>query len=93
MSEMTFRGLEILDLGIMARVGVRKVGEIDGLEESNWEEWAKHVRGGTSARAEHRRSGDPGLWVRHKSNYKDGRVIVYALTNIHVPVRRELVWI
>jgi len=35
MSEMTFRGLEILDLGIMARVGVRKVGEIDGLEESN----------------------------------------------------------
>jgi hypothetical protein len=24
---------------------------------------------------------------------KDGRVIVYALANIHVPVSRELVWI
>ena len=32
MSGMTFRGLEIWDLGIMARVGVRKVGEIDGLD-------------------------------------------------------------
>ena len=31
MSEMTFRGLEIWDLGIMTRVGVRKLGEIDGL--------------------------------------------------------------
>jgi hypothetical protein len=30
MSEMTFRGLEIWDLGIMTRVGVRKLGEIDG---------------------------------------------------------------
>jgi hypothetical protein len=32
LSEMTlaFRGLEIWDLGIVARVGVRKVGEIDG---------------------------------------------------------------
>ena len=30
LSEMTFRGLEIWDLGIMARVGVSKVGEIDG---------------------------------------------------------------
>ena len=32
MSEMTFRGLEIWDLGIMTRVGVRKLGEIDGLK-------------------------------------------------------------
>jgi hypothetical protein len=31
---MTFRGLEIWDLGIMTRVWVRKLGEIDGLEES-----------------------------------------------------------
>ena len=31
MSEMTFRGLEIWDLGIMTRVGVRKLGEIDRL--------------------------------------------------------------
>ncbi len=31
MSERTFRGLEIWDLGIMTRVGVRKLGEIDGL--------------------------------------------------------------
>jgi hypothetical protein len=29
---MTFRGLEIWDLGIMTRVGVRKLGEIDGLK-------------------------------------------------------------
>jgi hypothetical protein len=35
MSEMTFRGLGIWDLGIMTRVGVRKLGEIDGLGESN----------------------------------------------------------
>ena len=28
---MTFRGLGIWDLGIMTRVGVRKLGEIDGL--------------------------------------------------------------
>jgi hypothetical protein len=35
MSEMTFRGPEIWDLGIMARVGVRQVGEIDGLDWSN----------------------------------------------------------
>jgi hypothetical protein len=35
MSEMTFRGLGIWDLGIMTRVGVRKLGEIDGgLEQS-----------------------------------------------------------
>ena len=33
MSEMTFRGLEIWDLGIMTRVGVRKLGEIDGRRE------------------------------------------------------------
>ena len=31
LSEMTFRGLGIWDLGIMTRVGVRKLGEIDGL--------------------------------------------------------------
>jgi hypothetical protein len=35
LSEMTFRGLEIWDLGIMPRVGVRKVGEIDGLDYSS----------------------------------------------------------
>jgi len=34
MSEMTFRGIEILDLGIMTRVGVRKLGETDGPGES-----------------------------------------------------------
>ena len=31
LSEMTFRGLGIWDLEIMTRVGVRKLGEIDGL--------------------------------------------------------------
>jgi hypothetical protein len=30
MSEMTFRDIGIWDLGIMTRVGVRKLGEIDG---------------------------------------------------------------
>ena len=30
MLEMTFRGLGIWDLEIMTRVGVRKLGEIDG---------------------------------------------------------------
>lgn len=36
MSEMTFRGLGIWDLGIMTRVGVRKLGEIDGrIEEQS----------------------------------------------------------
>ena len=34
MSEMTFRGLGIWDLEIMTRVGVRKLGEIDGLKRA-----------------------------------------------------------
>ena len=34
-SEMTFRGLGIWDLEIMTRVGVRKLGEIDGLREQS----------------------------------------------------------
>ena len=38
MSEMTFRGLEIWDLGIMTRVGVRKLGEIDGLKSRKGEQ-------------------------------------------------------
>ena len=33
--EMTFRGLGIWDLEIMTRVGVRKLGEIDGLKKSS----------------------------------------------------------
>jgi hypothetical protein len=35
---MTFRGLEIWDLGIMTRVGVRKLGEIDGLKSRKEEQ-------------------------------------------------------
>ena len=38
MSEMTFRGLGIWDLEIMTRVGVRKLGEIDGLKSGEREQ-------------------------------------------------------
>jgi hypothetical protein len=38
---MTFRGLEIWDLGIMTRVGVRKLGEIDGRGFRAIEQWVR----------------------------------------------------
>ncbi len=45
MSEMTFLGLEIWDLGIMPRVGVREVGEIDWLGRAiNWNGLARAWR-------------------------------------------------
>ena len=67
---MTFRGLGIWDLGIMTRVGVRKLGEIDGLGLEQVEN-GLNGRSGISARAGHRRSGDPGLWVRNKEQWAD----------------------
>ena len=67
---MTFRGLGIWDLEIMTRVGVRKLGEIDGLGESS-QEWVRTCVSGTGARGGHRRSGDPGLWVRIKEQWAD----------------------
>ena len=69
MSEMTFRGLEIWDLGIMTRVGVRKLGEIDGVQSNR--QWVRTCASGTGVRAGHRRSGDPGLWVRNKEQWAD----------------------
>jgi hypothetical protein len=69
-SEMTFRGLEIWDLGIMTRVGVRKLGEIDGLVLEQVEN-GLNGHSGISARAGHRRSRDPGLWVCNKEQWAD----------------------
>ena len=45
LSEMTFRGLEIWDLGIMPRVGAREVGEIDWLGRAiDWNGLARACR-------------------------------------------------
>ena len=55
----------------MTRVGVRKLGEIDGLGGESSQEWVRNGRGGISARAGHRRSGDPSLWVRNKEQWAD----------------------
>jgi hypothetical protein len=73
MSEMTFRGLGIWDLEIMTRVGVRKLGEIDGVESNR--QWVRTCASGTGVRAGHRRSGDPGLWVRIKEQWADRRAM------------------
>jgi hypothetical protein len=54
----------------MTRVGVRKLGEIDGLGLEQVEN-GLNGRSGISARAGHRRSGDPGLWVRIKEQWAD----------------------
>jgi hypothetical protein len=67
---MTFRGLGIWDLGIMTRVGVRKLGEIEGLKRAI-EPWVRTYASGTGVRGGHRRSGDPGLWVRIKEQWAD----------------------
>ena len=67
---MTFRGLEIWDLGIIGLGFVR--GE-PLLEHSS--NGLRNRRIGISARAEHGRSGDPGLWVRNKEQWADRRVM------------------
>jgi hypothetical protein len=58
----------------MTRVGVRKLGEIDGLKKSN-RQWVRTCASGTGVRAGHRRSGDPGLWVRIKEQWADRRAM------------------
>ncbi len=63
-------GLGIWDLGIMTRVWVRKLGEIDGLKRAI-EQWVRTGASGIGVRAGHRRSGDPGLWVRNKEQWAD----------------------
>jgi hypothetical protein len=54
----------------MTRVGVRKLGEIDGLGRAV-KNGLRNGRSGISARAGHRRSWDPGLWVRNKEQWAD----------------------
>jgi hypothetical protein len=55
----------------MTRVGVRKLGETDGLGLEQSRHGLRNGRSGISARAGHRRSGDPGLWVRNKEQWAD----------------------
>ena len=35
------------------------------------------VASGNGARAKHRRSGDPGLWVRNKEQWTDSSSVMY----------------
>ena len=67
---MTFWGLGIWDLGIIGLGFVR--GE-PLLEHSS--NGLRNRRSVISARAEHGRSGDPGLWVRNKEQWTDRRVM------------------
>ena len=67
---MTFWGLGIWDLGIIGLGFVR--GE-PLLEHSS--NGLRNRRSGISARAEHGRSGDPGLWVHNKEQWADRRVM------------------
>ena len=63
LSEMTFRGLEIWDLGII-ELGFVNLGSWGlSLEQLSH---GLRGKGAVRARAGHRRSGDPGLWVRNK---------------------------
>jgi len=55
---MTFWGLEIWDLGIWVEVRGLRGPVLEQLRA-----WADR-RSGNGVRAEHRRSGDPGLWAR-----------------------------
>ncbi len=86
LSEMTFRGLGIWDLEIMTRVGVRKLGEIDGQGLEQVKDGLRNGRSGISARAGHRRNGDLGLWVRNKEQWADRRVMT-ANTRVSGPRR------
>ena len=58
--------LEIMALMLASplseRVGVRKLEQL---------RMGSERRSGTGARTEHRRSGDPGLWVRNKEQWAD----------------------
>jgi len=50
-----------------------------GFEQSN--DGLRNRRSGISVRAGHRRSGDPGLWVRNKEQWSDHHVMT---ANTHV---------
>ena len=99
-SEMTFRGLEIWDLGIMTRVGVRKLGETvgPGLEQlrgiGRVSTCVAAGRVCTCVAAPAHGLGTEGAGTRVCGYVnKDGRMIVYVLTNMHMSVWCELVWI
>ena len=64
MSEMTFRGLGIWDLEIMTRVGVRKLGEIDGLRRAI-EPWVRTCTSGTGARGRSQKERGSGFMGTH----------------------------
>jgi len=73
-----FRGpdLEILGTGSWTLGGRR--GAV--------EQWVRTCASGTGVRAGHRRSGDPGLWVRNKEQWADRRVMT-ANTRVRGPRR------
>ena len=81
MSEVTFRGLEVRDLEILGmgswtvEAGFRVV-----------EQWVEGLASGIGVRAGHRRSGDPGLWVRNKEQWTDRRAMT-ADTRVRGPRR------
>jgi hypothetical protein len=50
------------------------------------EQWVRTCASGTGVRAGHRRSGDPGLWVRNKEQWADRRVMT-ANTRVRGPRR------
>ena len=50
------------------------------------EQWVRTCASGTGARAGHRRSGDPGLWVRNKEQWSDRRAMT-ADTRVRGPRR------
>ena len=70
----------------MTRVGVRKLGEIDGQGLEQVKDGLRNGRSGISARAGHRRNGDLGLWVRNKEQWADRRVMT-ANTRVSGPRR------
>jgi hypothetical protein len=49
-------------------------------------QWVRTCASGTGVRAKHRRSGDPGLWVRNKEQWADRRVMT-ANTRVRRPRR------
>ena len=66
-SEKDIPGFRFGILGLWVRVrGLREAG---GLEQSN--NGLRLGASGIGVRAKHRRSGDPGLWVRNKEQWAD----------------------
>jgi len=80
-SEVTFRGLEIRDLEIL---GMGSWTEEAGFRAI--ELWVEGLASGIGVRPKHRRSGDPGLWVRNKEQWADRRAMT-ANTRVRGPRR------